>query len=101
MCLVFLIGSPLKTFVIYFGWSFIEGTMFLFVDAKYNIQLKWLPLHLVRTLYASNGEAQVANYHNPIVDNFLLILMPIGFILSITLLTYYHFSKSNLPHLSD
>jgi hypothetical protein len=101
MGLVFIIRSPIKTFVVYFIWTFTEGILFSIFEGIYNIELKWLPLHLVRTLYLKNGEAQLNNYYNPFVDNFELLIAPFGFILLITIITYKLFLKTNLPALSD
>ena len=101
MCLVFVIGSPLKTFVVYFVWSFVEGILFLLVEAKFDLELKWLPLHLVRTLYVKNGELQLANYYNPFFDNLPSIVLPVGFVCAATYLVYKYFLRKDLPVLSE
>lgn len=101
LCLVFFIGSPLKTFVIYFMWTFLEGILYSFFDARFSIQLKLLPIHSVRSTFTQNGELQLANYYNPLVENFSVLFVPIAFICAITIYSYLRFSKSNLPALSD
>lgn len=101
LCMVLLFQSPIKTFVIYFGWIFIEGIIFLIIKGFYNIELIWLPFHFVRTFFTRNGELALENYYNPFSENIYVLIFPIGFILLLISISLNHFSKSDLKPLSD
>jgi hypothetical protein len=101
MSLVFIVRSPAIGFIIYLAWNFSEGILFRVAAGIWSIELKWLPLHLVRTLYTINGEATSGNYHNPFDGNPTAITLPITFIMIATMLTYQSFLQTDLKPLSD
>ena len=101
LCLVMIIRSPLKTFIVYFVWTVVEGIIFTAFDRLLHIKMSWLPLHLVRTLYSMNGELELNNYYRPGIEDTIQVILAIGFILIITYFTNRAFMKSNLPVLSD
>jgi lysylphosphatidylglycerol synthetase-like protein (DUF2156 family) len=101
LSLVFIFRSPIKTFIIYFIWTFVEGILYSFFDGIYKIELKWLPLHLVRTLYSINGEVQLQNYYNPFITHLNSLILPFAFIGFILAIVYSLFIKGNLQALSD
>lgn len=97
----FFFRSPGLAFIIYYGWTFVEGIIFILVRSRYDVEMKWLPFHLIRTLYTSNGVMASENYYNPFIENITSIIAPIGFISFIACVTFYFFSRSNLKPLSD
>lgn len=101
MSLVFIVRSPAIAFIIYLAWNFTEGILFRVAAGIWNIELKWLPLHLVKTLYTINGEATSGNYHNPFDGNPTATAFPITFIMVATMLTYQSFLQTDLKPLSD
>ena len=101
MSLVFIVRSPAMSFIIYLAWNFTEGILFRVAEGIGGIELKWLPLHLVRTLYTINGEATSKNYYNPFDENLPTIVIPMIFIIIVMQLTYESFLRTDLKPLSD
>jgi hypothetical protein len=101
LCLVFFIRSPLKTFIVYFIWSVVEGIIYTVFDKLLDIKMNWLPLHLVRTFYSINGKLDLDNYYHPLMEDLFQVIPAVGFIFILTFFTYRTFIKSNLPMLSD
>ncbi len=101
LCLVFVLRSALKTFIVYFIWSVVEDIAFTVFDKLFHIQLSWLPLHLVRSFYSINGKVDLDSYYHPLREDMLQVVPAIGFILVVTVLSYKAFLKCDLPVLSD
>lgn len=101
MSLVFILRSPIITFVVYFAWTFIEGLLFSAISSIYEIELKWLPVHLIRMTYLRNGEVQLNNYYNPFAGNIISLIAPLGFAGVIVLISWRYFQKVSLQTLSD
>jgi hypothetical protein len=99
--LVFIVKSPTVGFIIYLAWNFSEGILFRIAEGIWNIELKWLPLHLVRTLYTTNGEVTSDRYYNPFDGNLMVAAIPIVFIGMVMLLAYQSFLRTDLKQLSD
>jgi len=99
--ITFIFRSPVISILVYFGWVFVEGIIFLFVRSRYGVEIKWLPFNLIRTFYVRNGEVATKNFYNPFVENIVATIMPIGLILLVIFVGYSIFSKSNLKPLSD
>ena len=79
MSVVFIVRSPAKAFILYLAWNVTEGILFRVAANIWNLELKWLPLHLIRTLYTINGEATSENYYNPFDGNLTATALPIVF----------------------
>lgn len=101
MSLVFIVRSPAIGFIIYLVWNFMEGILFRVASGIWSIELKWLPLHLIRTLYTINGEATSRAYYNPFNGNLPSITLPFLFIIALLLATQQIFLHRDLRSLSD
>ncbi len=101
LLIVFVVKNPAIAFVVYLVWNFAEGLAFTVVNGLYEIRAWWLPLHLLRTLYVTDGDPQAANFHNPIFSGNFLFVSPIMFAAFVTVLTKEIFLRSDLPVLSD
>lgn len=99
--LTFLLKSPLVTYVVYVGWSTIEGLIYTFFKAVYGVKLFWLPVHLIISVYAREGDRMLQNYFNLELATLPKLALPIVFASAIILAIYYFFPKSNLKPLSD
>jgi hypothetical protein len=99
--LVFVFRNPIIAFVVYFAWTFIEGILFTVLQGVYNVEAKWLPLHLVRTMVTRNGELTSNEYYMPLDQGLMVTIYPIAFVVFLISVTYYSFLKSDLPVLSD
>jgi hypothetical protein len=101
MSLIFIVRSPSICFIIYLAWNFTEGILFRVAKGIWAIELKWLPLHLIRTLYTVNGEATSENYRNPFDGDLTVTAIPIVFTTMAMLLTYRSFKRRDLKPFSD
>jgi hypothetical protein len=102
LSIIFFIRKPMMTFVVYFVWSLIESIVFMPISKLYHIKLAWLPLHIIQALYSVDGENRRSeNYHNPVIDNPLMILSPVLFVFALLMITYRIFLKRDLMPLSD
>lgn len=101
MSLVFIVRSPAIAFIIYLAWNFTEGILFRIAEGIWGIEVRWLPLHLIRTLFTSNGETNSDNYHNPFDGNLTATALPLAFIIILMLLSYQSFLRRDLKPLSD
>jgi hypothetical protein len=100
LVLVFLIKSPIVTFVVYSIWTFTEGVLFNVLNRICNVNATWLPLHFVRLLFATNGEAKTANYIRLFETGYIVALVPIVSILFAILLSAY-FKRTDINPLTD
>ena len=98
---VFLVRSPLVAFVTYFVWGLVESVLYTLFKGLYDIELFWLPLHLVRTFYVKNGEAKIDAYYNPLVESPLTLIAPIVFVVIMVFLGKRVFLHRDLKPLSD
>ncbi|MCZ8020215.1 MAG: hypothetical protein O9302_03290 [Cyclobacteriaceae bacterium] len=101
LCITFILKSPIKVFITYFLMTFLEGIIFSIFESIYKIELKWLPFHLVKTIYLRNGDSKLSNYYNPFLEDFNSLVLPTIFVVAITFITYKIFIKSNFATLSD
>lgn len=101
LCLVFLVRSPFVAFVIYFGWTFVEGIVYSLLKSLYDLEPWWLPLHIIRLFYSRNGEVVLESYYNPLSEDFPLLTAPVIFIVASLFITYKLFLRSDLKPLSD
>lgn len=99
--ITFIFRSAMATFTIYLVWSFVEGIIFTALESIYNLKVKWLPLHLIKSLYVRDGDASIDNYFSPLREDFTLLFTPISFVLILTLIVYKYFLKSDLKPLTD
>lgn len=101
MSLVFIVRSPATGIIIYLVWNFTEGILFRIAEGIWNIELKWLPLHLIRTLYTINGEATSKSYYNPFDGNLQSTTLPLLFIIALLFVSKQLFLQTDLKPLSD
>lgn len=99
--LVFIIRSPAIGFIIYLAWNFTEGILYRVAEGIWSIELSWLPLHLIRTLFTYNGETASGNYYNPLDGNLTVVALPLAFMTITMLLSYHFFKQTNLNALTD
>jgi len=97
---VFIIRSPVKSFVIYLVWGFLEG-MIILLMRFYSIDFAFLPIQLVRSLYVRNGIPQSEDFYSWTIHDIGTITIPILFVTFLTLVTYRIFQKRDIKALSD
>jgi len=101
LCLVFLVKSMLASFLIFLVWSFVESIAFTLVKHWFSIELKFLPLHLVRSFYLPNGEGSSGDFYFPMMSEWIKLFVAILFLSLVLVLVYRQFSRSDLAALSD
>jgi hypothetical protein len=101
LAFVIVIRSPVWSFVIYFGWSLVEGILFAAFNSLLEIRLKWLPIHLIRTFYVIDGEPKVVNYYNPFMEAPPSLIAPTILTLGLLIMVKLVIEHRDLPPLSD
>jgi hypothetical protein len=101
LCVVFVLRSPVVSFVIYFAWTFVETMAFLLFKGVYKIELYGLPFHMAKGFFVRRGEVKLENYYYPFVEDPMALIAPTVFIPVIVYATWRYFSKSDLKPLSD
>jgi len=101
MCLVFFVRSMPASVAIYMAWSLVEGILSLQLKHM-SISPKWLPLHLIGSLYSRNGDSSSSkNFYNPLMENPWATVAPIMLVLVVLLASYRVFAMKDLKPLSD
>lgn len=101
LCFVFVMKSPIITFVFFFIWTFVETASSTIFRNVFEVELKYLPFKFIKLLYLTNGVEKTTNYYNPFEDDIVLIIPTLGFVLVILGMAWFYFPKSNLKPLSD
>lgn len=101
LCFVFLLRSPVLSFVVYAGWVFAEDIAYLPLKAVLGAKAELLPVHLLRSLFVKGGEAITENYYNPFANAQGELILPFLFTLLLLSFLRYYFNRIELKPLSD
>lgn len=101
MMLVFTFRSPIRAFLVYLGWTFIEGIVVALVKGLYGIHLKYLPMQIPKSLYQKYENDRSVVYFNAFSTNFVEVGIVLLFSLVAVLLFRSLFLKSELKPLTD
>ncbi len=98
--LIFIMRGIVVTFVAFFAWQLLEGTIYL-VAQKYGYNLVYMPLHLLRGLFVHDGEPQLGNYFM-LFDQWKWTYIWVALLVVVSLTAAYrYFVQSSLFTLSD
>ena len=99
--IIFLVKSPIITFVVFFVLSTAEVIIYTLIKGLYSIDLFYLPLHLMKLYFSRGGTGQMDSYYMPFDSFSWTYLLPPVFLVCMLSLAYLRFKKSDLPVLSD
>lgn len=101
LCIALTFRSPMVSFVVYLGWTFVESTLYAVAKGFYHIEFNFLPFQSVRNLYRVSEDVATSAYHNPVFTDPVTFIVPVAIVLIFVLGVRTLFLKRELTVLSD